>query len=57
MKREHLLLLKGKVEEIEDKIADLKALLSLIEAWEKGGEMKNNSEHKLQYKVHKRDSW
>ena len=52
MKREHLLLLKGKVEEIEDKIADLKALLSLIEAWEKGGEMKNNSEYKLQYKVH-----
>ena len=47
-----MLLLKGKVEEIEDKIADLKALLSLIEAWEKGGEMKNNSEHKLQYKVH-----
>jgi len=35
MKREHLLLVKGKIEEIEDKIADLKALLSLIEAWEK----------------------
>ena len=34
MKREHLLLLKGKIEEIEDKIADLKALLSLIEVWE-----------------------
>ena len=34
MKREHLLLLKGKIEEIEEKIADLKALLSLIEAWE-----------------------
>ena len=34
MKREHLLLLKGKIEEIEEKIADLKALLSLIEVWE-----------------------
>jgi len=34
MKREHLLLLKGKIEEIEDKISDLKALLSLIEVWE-----------------------
>ena len=38
MKREHLLLLKGK---IEDKISDLKALLSLIKVWE---EKKENGE-------------
>jgi len=53
MKQEHLLLLKGKIEEIEDKISDLKALLSLIVVWEGKGEGKmNENEHKLQYKVH-----
>jgi len=53
MKREHLLLLKGKIEEIEEKIADLKALLSLIEVWEgKGEENEEKNEHKLEYKVH-----
>ena len=53
MKREHLLLLKGKIEEIEDKISDLKALLSLIVVWEGKGEGKmNENEYKLQYKVH-----
>jgi len=41
MKREHLLLLKGKIEEIEDKISDSKALLSLIKVWE---EKKENGE-------------
>jgi len=41
MKREHLLLLKGKIEEIEDKISDLKAILSLIEVWEKKGDGKS----------------
>ena len=53
MNREHLLLLKGKIEEIEDKIADLKALLSLIEAWEKRREMEKNSEYnvKMRYVV------
>ena len=34
MNREHLLLLKGKIDEIEEKISDLKAILSLIEVWE-----------------------
>jgi len=34
MEREHLRMVKGKIEEIEEKITDLKALLSLIEAWE-----------------------
>ena len=53
MKQEHLLLLKGKIEEIEDKISDLKALLSLIVVWEGKGEGKmNENEYKLQYKVH-----
>ena len=41
MKREHLLLLKGKIDEIEEKLADLKAILSLIEVWEKKGDGKS----------------
>ena len=53
MKREHLLLVKGKIEEIEDKIADLKAILSIIEGWEKRRGMENNSEYnvKMRYVV------
>ncbi|MCW3128568.1 MAG: hypothetical protein N2V75_00455 [Methanophagales archaeon] len=35
MEREHLRMLREAIEEIEDKIADLKAIVSLIEAWEK----------------------
>ena len=35
MEREHLRMLKEAIEEIEDKIADLKAIVSLIEGWEK----------------------
>ena len=34
MKREHLQMLKEAVEEIEEKVANLKALISLIKEWE-----------------------
>jgi len=35
MEHEHLRMLKDAIEEIEEKIAGLKAILSLIEVWEK----------------------
>ena len=34
MKRERLEMLKEAVDEIEEKVANLKALMSLIEGWE-----------------------
>ena len=34
MEPEHLRMLKEAIEEIENKIADLKAIVSLIEVWE-----------------------
>jgi len=34
IEREHLQMLKEAVEEIEEKVANLKALMSLIEGWE-----------------------
>ena len=34
MEPEHLRMLKDAIEEIEDKIANLKAIMSLIEGWE-----------------------
>jgi len=34
IKREHLEMLKEAVEEIEEKVANLKALISLIKEWE-----------------------
>ena len=46
-------MLKEAIEEIENKIADLKAIVSLIVVWEEKGEGKmNENEYKLQYKVH-----
>jgi len=35
MEHEHLRMLKEAIEEIEEKIAHLKAIVSLIEVWEK----------------------
>lgn len=34
MEREHLRMLREAIEEIEDKIANLKAIISLIKGWE-----------------------
>jgi len=48
MEREHLRMLKEAIEEIEDKIADLKAIVSLIEGWEEEEKMKEYKV-KLQY--------
>ena len=54
MEPEHLRMLKEAIEEIENKIADLKAIVSLIEVWEGKGEGKMNENEytvKLQYTV------
>ena len=50
MEREHLRMLKDAIEEIEDKIAILKAIVSLIEGWEEKRRKKMKEyKVKLQY--------